>query len=419
MSLLFLSRNIEGDNGRAGEDLVGLSLRRATIVLAKHGLDEESARRIIAMRDSLLPAGATYASPIPSERLPQGWTKMDTGVSQVPIQRDEDPDLWDRIEKRINMSLPDFELKNLLRIQNKVLWSKYRKYHEIQEPGYQVERELFHYAEPDVLEAIQTGHQGFEPKYGDGEYGAGTYFAQHAVYSVAYSAGWLNDDLDQSIKREREAKPEVMLLLVKVSLGRCKEFGARCRSSRGDAAAQAAKVRPGLSDWGPPVGRNGEKTFMAAPMRLDDSNERYDSVTGTEGDLEWAQHPRLRANGKEFGRQYVAFNDDQTYPWLTVILERKSEVTQRLQRALEEEERGKKDYEMTLGTNVCVKGLGHGVVRPGFKKNRMGANSHCLLFAGEDNGKEKSLKLMERGSHGPKYSWYHLRHIIILNGILN
>ena len=45
----------------------------------------------------------------------------------------------------------------------------------------------------------------------------------------------------------------------------------------------------------------------------------FDSVTGTEADLAWA-HPRLRANGANFGRQYVTFNPWQAYPTLELQL---------------------------------------------------------------------------------------------------
>ena len=62
----------------------------------------------------------------------------------------------------------------------------------------------------------------------------------------------------------------------------------------------------------------------------------YDSVSGTEADLEWVREhtndpsSRLAEGGKEFGRQYVTFNEWQAYPEIRVRLrlKRVNEVTQ-------------------------------------------------------------------------------------------
>ena len=43
---------------------------------------------------------------------------------------------------------------------------------------------------------------------------------------------------------------------------------------------------------------------------------------GTEGNLGWAAHPKLRDDGRRLGRQYVAFTKGQAYPELVIDLAR-------------------------------------------------------------------------------------------------
>jgi hypothetical protein len=214
------------------------------------------------------------------------------------------------------------------------------------------------------------------------------------VYSVAYGNGWLST----TVEAERAASREITLLLAKVSLGHCKDFGARCRSSRGDAAAEAAGVSPGLIDWGPAVGRHGEAGFNRPPMRPEAGpNELFQSVTGTEGDLAWAQNPRLRAEGAKLGRQYITFDTNQAYPELVLRLERRPEVTRRFAYAAEQEAIGKDDKEMAHGTIVYVQDFsGLGVVCPGYTWNMLSANSHNLRFGDE---LPQAIKLRGRTWH--------------------
>ena len=76
----------------------------------------------------------------------------------------------------------------------------------------------------------------------------------------------------------------IQLLLARVSLGRCKDFEGRCCSFR--------SVGGEITDAEWPKRQRGRP-----PPRADaDPGELYDSVTGTEGDLAWAAHPRLKAN---------------------------------------------------------------------------------------------------------------------------
>jgi|EP01047_Picozoa_sp_COSAG01_P024803 hypothetical protein len=352
--------------------------------------------------------------------LPAHWTPQRVNCTRVPISREEDAELWERVEKRTVESLPDFALVGMERVQNRALWHKYRTYCALQQPVNELE--LFHYAEPrDVELIVNSSSVSFDPRLGGGEhggeYGGGAYFAQHAIYPVAYGNGWL----EGGVELEREASAAITLLLAKVSLGCCKDFGARCRSRRGTLAAEAAGVPPGLRDWAqcddalesaaaaqshsvPRVGRHGMSAFSRPPVR--GPNKLYDSVTGTEGDLAWANNPRLRDQGEKFGKQYVTFDPNQAYPALVLQLERRPGVTQQFAAAAEQEAIGKDDREMAVGTRVYVQppealhstytdGI-RGVVCRGFTVSWIGANSHCLRI---NDGEVVVLKLRH-------YNWH-------------
>ena len=100
----------------------------------------------------------------------------------------------------------------------------------------------------------------------------------------------------------------------------------------------AGKAKALAGEWGEEVSASGGTT--APPNRNrgpprpaaegGSENDLYDSVTGTEGHLQWAAHPRLSgsvAAGEAYGRQYVVFLPAQAYPELVLHLERRPEKT--------------------------------------------------------------------------------------------
>eukprot|EP01043_Picozoa_sp_COSAG02_P038966 COSAG02_NODE_3043_length_7483_cov_14.489166_2_plen_1135_part_00 len=336
----------------------------------------------------------------------QPWTTMDDGhdVELVDVDKSVEPRLWAGLQDRIAESLADFELIGVQRVQNKVLWRKYCDFKKqlAQQYGEDAvnEMELFHYAEPEVVEkVIMSRTVGFDPRLGGGEYGAGTYFAQHAIYPVAYGCGWLNGNTDQ----ELAAAPKIDLLLAKVALGYCKDFGARCRSERGDAAANAAGAEPGLrGEWGPPVGRHGAAGFQRPPARPEAGpNELYHSVTGTEGDLLWSQNHRLKTSGHNFGRQYVSFETTQAYPELLLHLRRRPERTLQLQweamvesAKLVEQQNGEEDNQVRAGTCIHVDGMGEATYAR-MEWALFGPNKHLVQLSA---GHEEEPVQLKRGA---------------------
>ena len=63
-----------------------------------------------------------------------------------------------------------------------------------------------------------------------------------------------------------EQGPEELQQLQKSSSREQQQLEDSSQSEK--AAAEAAGTDPGLTDWGPPIGRNGEKTFNKAPDGL-------------------------------------------------------------------------------------------------------------------------------------------------------
>eukprot|EP01047_Picozoa_sp_COSAG01_P093021 COSAG01_NODE_24251_length_785_cov_1.316327_1_plen_68_part_00 len=56
---------------------------------------------------------------------------------------------------------------------------------------------------------------------------------------------------------------------------------------------------------------------------IEREGKAYDSVCGTEADLEWTGNQRMVERGAEFGLQFVTFNPWQAYPELVVFLEKR------------------------------------------------------------------------------------------------
>lgn len=347
--------------------------------------------------------GAYVAEGVPPRSdnwfVPAHWAPMrsdDQKLARVTVTPEAEPALWRDVAKRVSASLPEFNLVSIERVQNKPLWRRYVTYREqiAEQYGGQAavsERDLFHFAGEAALDAVISSESvGFDPRLGgSSEYGAGTYFAEHAIYPVAYGQGWLAG----SCRAERRADPRVTLVLAKVALGFCKDFGPRCRSERGDAAADEMGLPRGLlgqGDWSDRMaGRSPANIFARPPQRPEAGpNELYHSVSGTEGDLAWTENSRLRAHGAEYGRQYVTFETAQAYPELILDLHRKpSHVL-----AMMEQERGESDKAMTLGTHVVVNEVGRGTIS-GFTRNLVGSNSHHVTL--DETGDVYILRVRE------------------------
>ena len=383
-------------------------------------------------------SGSSAESSPQMSRYPEYWGAVPDGEAPdtVQISGQQQPDLWAEMQRRVSESLPDFEVEAIEVVRNKLLWQKYEafkttharnKQHQSFQCGcytctdphqheswdeHKHEMRLFHYAKPEVVEKIVRGSSGFGSRLEDGEYGVGAYFAHHAIYPVAFGNFWLHGDFTHERgavitingREVTTGAERISLLVGRVCLGHCKDFGPRCRSSKGDKYAFEEDVPEGLqADWGvakgaAAVGRavaEGQmpRVFRRGPPHPEAGDGHlYDSVSGTEARLDWTQNPRLRNEGDRFGRQFVTFEPSQAYPDCVVQLRRRSEVTAAFRRAEEQEARGKQDESMRPGTQLWIAGKGDGV----YQRFKQGTGSfwggsynqhHILLkqYAGESD----------------------------------
>jgi serine/threonine protein kinase len=290
------------------------------------------------------------------------------------VLENDEPRVWQMVQTRLDegacADLGQYALTGVQRVHNVRVWRRYAAFSQQQaednpvaKRGYEEwkgETFLFHYVPGCFRDTLLR--QGFDPRLSTkspGEYGIGTYFAHNAVYCLAYAGNWLDSkeeraqqilaDKDQHVKHmvgcsvetgctcatkqlgklmnteQMDAKfceipfatSKLFLLWTRVALGHCKDFGGRCNSERriGDKITGEEWPTEGGEHWVRPPSRPGAGSL-------------YDSVSGTEGDLEWVAHPVLRKNGQQCGKQYVVYESAQTYPELIIQLEKRTEPLQ-------------------------------------------------------------------------------------------
>jgi hypothetical protein len=226
-----------------------------------------------------------------------------------------------RLIQRVRVSLPEYEVAEIKWLHNSRLETLYDSFRQelrkLNRPKEHLrELELFHWS----LSIPQICAGGFDPRFArPGEYGEGSYFAEHAIYPLAYSSSAGRPEDGHPWIVPTDPGREIELLWVLCTLGNCKNFDARCISQRG--------VGPGLERYWPAEEielNSGVERRRRCPPPLDRAAGReagtYDSVLGTEGDLQWTDSPRLMRHGREYGRQYVTFDRRQALPVLKVRL---------------------------------------------------------------------------------------------------
>ena len=327
------------DDGTTEADLRALSGPRMAALCARHAsrLSDVGVQMLIEEHSAL----QTGDLP-PGPSLPAGQR---TARSEVTRHNQQGRRVWRHVAKRVCQSLPDYNVTQIERLQSRELWLRYIGWRKALRSEDNGEAEMFHFsqlgarAKPPYAQIAATN---FAPQLAmGGEYGDGVYFADHAIYAVAYGQGWLCD-------MEQPPEDEIALVWSRVTLGNIKDFGWNCASDRRALAAEqeardlgrdaeelAAEKESEFKSEFPQEGRAGQERHRRRPPPLDPvsgrgaalSNPRdagtYDSVTGTEGHLLWSPTERLRNDGAKFGRQFVTFNDAQAYPEFVITLQRK------------------------------------------------------------------------------------------------
>ena len=170
---------------------------------------------------------------------------------------------WDKVEQYFKNTLPNADIQEICRIQNKWLWRRYVSHKEqlCQKNQGVSEKELFHGTRGNNPKLIYDSEVAFDMRFSaEGMWGRANYFAVNASYSDSYAFC-----RDNGVKE---------MFLVKVLTG------------------DSHQCKPDSSLRLPPE----KQAEDMGPVRF--SKTRYDTVTGTTGD----------------SRVYMTYDNEKAYP---------------------------------------------------------------------------------------------------------
>jgi len=119
---------------------------------------------------------------------PPEWIPQTRSVELVDVKQGT-PE-WNKVAEHFGKTVPLHKLRQVQRVQNKLLWKKFANERETigMKGGATNERLLFHGTKLTKPEAIYHGEEGFDMRVSNnGMWGAGIYFAAASLYSVAYA----------------------------------------------------------------------------------------------------------------------------------------------------------------------------------------------------------------------------------------
>ena len=112
-------------------------------------------------------------------------------VRSFLLDPDTEAEEYTRVQGEFNLTLPQRKVLKIYRIQNKVLWDKYRnrsKKMMVVNEGILKEELLFHGTRTNNPELIYKDESGFDMRHSaQGMWGRGNYFAKNASYSDGYA----------------------------------------------------------------------------------------------------------------------------------------------------------------------------------------------------------------------------------------
>ena len=174
------------------------------------------------------------------------------------------------------------KLLALQRVQNNLLWRRY--YHERAETkrrnGDANEKFLWMSSGDTDPGVVVRNEHGFDPTYYEKKsYGSGAYFAEWPLYSHAWRPC--------AASSFHAGQAGHLIILAQVALGEFKDYG---------------------SGYDHNLAREPDKP----------GGGQYDSWSGTEGNMQWSRgsthKDALRANGVQYGRQYIVCRYQKAYP---------------------------------------------------------------------------------------------------------
>lgn len=202
---------------------------------------------------------------------------LDFATSQIH----RDSELWERIDRRIQESLPGAMIEDMRRFADRSLWKMFTQKRELMDRSKHANTQLLFHGTSQPKNITGTGFgengNGFDPRLaGNGAYGKGAYFAQYAWYPVTL----IN-------RTEKNVDGTITLFVAEVILGEPKDFG------------------------------NETNNKLTRPPPKDDKipNVLYDSVSGTETSI-----AVKRGRPCEWGRQHVVYDSHMAYPHIVFKL---------------------------------------------------------------------------------------------------
>jgi serine/threonine protein kinase len=264
------------------------------------------------------------------------------------------------LNNRVHHSLDEWDVTEALQIFNPALAEQYaanRHRVAVRCNGDPNERMVFHLASDFVIPKIWEAGEGVETRLAQwSEVGKGAYFSEHLIYNYAYKYGlWAPPEKmeDKSGKANEVSESSIKIgekmhvFAVMVCLGNVKDMGPGCETCpspefkewKKEYFFQKSDKNPNPLPTRPPIFPTPSDPVESLHM-LDlfqvKSDPRYDSVMSTEGDLATHPdsrcktpkgrhvrdilHPRLKARAKEWGKQYVLFKPEYSYPMFLLTL---------------------------------------------------------------------------------------------------
>lgn len=300
-------------------DTAGLSVVSRRVVLQKHALD-------------------TVMIPFPLKSEPYCVTLLSPNIATV--HAGASPFDAPALTAQVHASLPEFDITHLELVVNQTIATNYAAYkHSVAMHcnGDPNERYLFHYCPDSVVEKIWREGEGHDSRLSQwAEVGKGAYFSEHAIYGYAYKFNLWEGGMEPGIGESFRVFVSV------VALGNCRDLGVGCGTCtspqweewKQEFAPMNIQIptRPPLMSLATDAAEQRHRLDL---MRA--NAPRYDSVTSTEGDLGTAaastytnksktrlvrdvMHPRLLLRPRDWGRQYVVFGPQASYPMFILTL---------------------------------------------------------------------------------------------------
>ena len=124
---------------------------------------------------------------------PDNWNEMEVydQVKLFPLDPIAESEEYERVVNQFELTLPRVRILNVERVQNRVLWKRYRHRSELMkdfDKSHLREQLLFHGTRTSNPEDIYKGGEGFDMRFSsDGLWGRGNYFAVNSSYSNSYA----------------------------------------------------------------------------------------------------------------------------------------------------------------------------------------------------------------------------------------